>query len=166
MLRMSHALAPIALVVSLALASGANAEKIQDPLRFFEGATESVSTVKIMLKKPYRTRAVGKGRINPDGALDLVQRIEGEGKAPKVRRWIIRQTAPGHYAGTMNEAVGPVSIDEVGGRYRFRFRMKGNLAVEQWLTPEAGGRAARNELTVKKFGIRVGTSEGTIRKIG
>src|SRR5690348_3472973 len=42
-----------------------------DPLRFFEGKTESVSTVKVLFKRSYETRAIGTGRIE-NGRLELV----------------------------------------------------------------------------------------------
>jgi hypothetical protein len=135
------------------------------PMRFFEGRTESLGTIRLFLKKPYRTRAVGRGIIASDGSLLLIQQVEDEGKPPRERRWRIRQIGPGRYAGTMSEAIGPVTIDTVGGSYRFRFRMKGNFAVEQWLVPLPGGMAARNSLKVRRFGMTVGTSDGTIRKI-
>ena len=142
----------------------ATAEPLK-PLRFFEGRTESFGTIKLFLKKPYRSHAVGRGIIEPDGSLLLVQQVEDDGKPPRERRWRIRQIGPGRYSGTMSEANGPVTIDEVGGRYRFRFRMKGNFAVEQWLSPLPGGMSARNNMRVRKFGMTVGTSDGTIRKI-
>lgn len=135
------------------------------PLQFFEGRTESVGTVKSFLKRPFNSRSFGRGRIEPDGSLTLVQRVEDEGKPPRERRWRIRQTGPRSYSGTMSEATSPVTIDEVSGRFRFRFKMKGNLSVEQWLAPLAGGMAARNRLTVRKLGMTVGTSSGTIRKV-
>jgi hypothetical protein len=65
----------------------------------------------------------------------------------------------------MSEAIGPVAIDQIGDRYRFRFRMKGNLAVEQWLAPLPGGKSANNSMTIRKFGVRVGKGEGTIRRV-
>ena len=65
----------------------------------------------------------------------------------------------------MNEAAGPVVIDEIGDRFRFRFKMKGNLSVEQWITPNAGGKTGRTKLTIKKLGMTVANSEGTIRKL-
>jgi hypothetical protein len=43
--------------------------------------------------------------------------------------------------------------------------MKGNLAIEQWLTPMPGGRVARSKVSIRKFGMRVGSSDGTIRKL-
>jgi hypothetical protein len=146
-------------------ASAANERNSHDPLAFFEGRTESVSVVKAMMHKPYRTRAIGVGHIRSDGALDLVQRVERDGEETKTRRWLIKQVGEGRFEGTMSEATGPVTIEEVDGRYRFRFRMKGNLSVEQWLTPQPDWRAATNKLTVKKFGIKVGSSNGIIRKL-
>jgi hypothetical protein len=65
----------------------------------------------------------------------------------------------------MSEALGPVVVDEVKGRYRFKFRMKGNLAIEQWLTPVEGGDSARSNLTVRKFGIRVASSTGVVHRL-
>ena len=135
------------------------------PMKFFEGRTEGFGTVRIMLGKSYKTRSIGHGRFEPDGTMVFVQRVVDEGKPPHERRWKIRQIGPRHFTGTMTEAIGPVTIEEIAGRYRFRFRMKGNLSVEQWLVPLAGGMAARNTLTIRKFGVKVGTSEGMLRKL-
>jgi len=117
------------------------------------------------MKRLYRSRTLGSGQILPDGSLALVQQIYDEGKPPTQRRWLVRQVAPGRYAGTMTEAVGPVSVRQVGGSYRFKFRMKGNLAIEQWVTPLPGGASARTDLTVRKMGLRVATSTGTISRV-
>ena len=136
-----------------------------DALRFFEGRTESVSTIKLMMRRPYKSRSIGRGEIKADGTLHLVQRVEDEGKPPHDRRWHIREVEPGKFVGTMSEAKGPVTVEEVGGRYRFRFKMKGNVAVEQWVTPLPGGRSASSKVTIRKLGITVGQSEGTIRKL-
>ena len=137
----------------------------QDPLRFFEGRTESVGTVKIAMRKPYHSRAIGKGEILPDGTLILVQRVEDQGQLAKERRWKMRKVAPGRYTGTMSEAKGPVSVDEVDGRYRFRFRMDGNIAIEQWLIPASDGKSAASKLTIRKYGVLVGRSDSVIRKV-
>ena len=143
----------------------AAAAKLGDPLRFWEGRTESVGTIKLIMKKPYQSRSYGRGKIREDGSLDLVQRVEDEGKPPKERRWRIRQVAPGRYTGTMSEAIGPVTIEEVGGRYRFRFKMDGGVSVEQWITPSADGKSGANKVTIKKYGMTVGRSEGSVRKV-
>lgn len=125
----------------------------------------SEGTTKVMLRKAYKARSQGVGRIEQDGSLLLVQQVEEGGEPKKERRWRIRQVAPGRFAGTMSEAVGPVNVEKVGARFRFRFRMKGGLSVEQWLTPLADGMSAKSTLTVRKLGIAVATGEALIRRI-
>jgi len=154
-----------ALICLILAPASATALTLQRPLQFFSGRTETLSTVKVVAKKPYRSRTTGSGRILPDGSLLLVQQVFDEGQTPQQRSWRIRQLGPGRYGGTMTDAIGPVMVQDVGGRYRFTFRMKGNLSVEQWLTPLAGGRVARSDVTVKKFGFRVASSAGMVRKI-
>ena len=158
-----HALAAAASILIAPLASAE--ERQVDPLRFFEGRTETQGTVKVLFHKAYLTRSIGAGRIEPDGSLTLVQRVEDEGKPSHERRWRVRRTAPDRFVASMTEAVGPVAIDRVGDRYRFRFTMKGNMHAEQILTPQPDGRSARNVMKVKRMGITVATTEGTIRKI-
>ena len=148
----------------LATACPASAE-LADPLRFFEGRTESIGMVKLVTKKPFRSRAMGKGEIRPDGTLDLVQRVEDQGELPRERRWRMRPIGRGQYKGTMSEAKGPVTVEEIGDRYRFRFRMEGSVSVEQWLTPMPDGRSARSVVIIRKYGIKVGSSNGVIRKL-
>ena len=153
---------PIALIGASASAEGS--DPVSDPMSFFEGRTESISTIKVMMRKPYRSRTTGRGEIS-DGVLHLVQRVHEDGKPPYDRNWRMRQVAPGRFSGTMSEARGAVTAEEVGGRYRFRFKLKGNVAIEQWLTPLPGGKSARTRLIIRKFGMTVGRSEGTIRKL-
>jgi len=151
---------------TLALAAPAAASPSSDsPLAFFEGRTVSEGNTKVVMKKPYKARSQGVGRIEPDGALLLVQQVEEGGEPRKERRWRIRQIAPNRFAGTMSEAVGPVNVEKVGTRFRFRFRMKNGLAVEQWLTPLADGMSARSTLTVRKLGIPVAIGESLIRRL-
>jgi hypothetical protein len=157
-------IATAALLAGLAL-SPAQAGRLIDPLRFFEGRTECVSMMNVLMKKPVRMSSFGRGAIGPDGTLVLVQRVEQEGQQPYARRWQIREVAPDHFSGSMSEAEGPVTIERVGGRYRFRFRMKGALSVEQWLIPQPGGRSAISTLLVRKLGFAVARSEGMIRKV-
>lgn len=150
--------------LALGLAPGASAQQL-DPMHFFEGRTESIGTVKIAMQKAFRSRAVGKGEILPDGSLRLVQRIEDQGQLPKERRWRIRKVGAGRYSGTMSEAKGPVAVEEIGGRYRFHFRMEGSVSVEQWLTPAPDYRSAQSKITIRKYGVLVGRSEAVIRKL-
>jgi hypothetical protein len=158
-------LGALAIVAISLLPSAAVAESDQAPLQFFSGKTEMVSTIKVIMKKPFRSRAIGNGRILSDGSLSLAQQVFDEGQPTKQRNWKIRQIASGHYAGTMTEAVGPVTVEEVDGKYRFKYKMKGNLAVEQWMTPLAGGNAAKSTVTVRKFGMKVASSTGIIKRV-
>jgi hypothetical protein len=43
--------------------------------------------------------------------------------------------------------------------------MKGNLSVEQWVIPTDGGKAAKSRVTIRKLGVTVASSEGTIRRL-
>jgi hypothetical protein len=162
--RLLFAAVPLGLLGASASAVTSRPDPETDPMRFFEGKTESVSTIKLIMRKAYRSHTIGNGDID-DGILKLVQRVHEEGKAPYDRRWRMRQVAPGRFAGSMSEAAGPVTVEQVGERYRFRFKMKGNVSVEQWLTPLPGGNAARTRLNIRKLGLSVGKSEGVIRKL-
>ena len=157
-------LAASALSLSAPLAS-AVPQLEADPLLFFQGQTESVGTVKVIFHKPYRTRSFGEGRIEADGSLLLVQRVQDDGKPATQRWWHVRETSPDRFTATMSEAVGPVTIDKVGERYRFRFKMKDNLSGEQVLTPLPGGRAALSNVRVRSMGVTVATTDGVVRKL-
>jgi len=160
------AVVPAALVAVAAVSPSLWAtEQKNHAMRFFEGRTESLATVKIVMKKPFKSRSIGRGEIRPDGSLLLVQRVEDEGKPIHERRWHIREIEPGKFTGTMSEAKGPVTVEEVGGKYRFRFKMKGNVSVEQWIAPLPGGKTASTKVTIRKMGITVGQSVGTIRRL-
>ena len=148
----------------LLFAAPGSAEQQTDPLRFFEGRTETHGTMKVMFRKAYATSSVGQGRIESDGSLTLVQRVEDDGKAPHERRWRVRKTGAEQYTGTMSDATGPVMIEKTGGRYRFHFTMKGDLHVEEWLTPLPGNRSASTVTKVRRFGLTVATAEAVIRK--
>lgn len=135
------------------------------PLRFFEGRTEGQGEVKVVFKSPYGVRVHGKGRIEPDGSLVLVQDVEEAGKPPRHRNWHIRETAPGRFAGTLSDAIGPVLLEVIDGRFHIKFRMKGGIGIEQWLTAAPGGATVHNSMVIRKFGITVAKLEEIIRKI-
>lgn len=143
----------------------AHGESAPHPFKFFEGRTLSEGTTKVMLSKPYRSTTHGVGTIRPDGTLLLVQRVEDQGKPPHERRWLIRQVSPGRFSGTMSQASGPVTIEQVAARYRLRLKAAGGYDVEQWLTPVADGKSAHSRLVVRKFGIVVATGSGTVTKL-
>src|SRR5687767_7045367 len=119
----------IAAGAAVLLPAPASAGPAGSPMQFFEGRTEGTGTIRILLGKSFVTRSVGHGRFEPDGSLLFVQRVVETGRQARERRWKIRQTGARRFTGTMSEAIGPVTIEEIAGRYRFRFRMKGNLSV-------------------------------------
>ena len=124
-----------------------------------------VSTIKVVMKKPYQSRTIGNGKIMPDGSLALVQQVQEQGKPAFQRHWKIRQLGGGKFAATMSDAIGPVTVSSVDGQYRFQFKLKGNLAVDQWLTPLPGGKSAKSRMTVRKLGMQVASSQGIIRRL-
>lgn len=142
-----------------------SAEQPIDPLRFFAGRTEVDGVVKILFHSSYKTHSTGEGVIHPDGSLTLVQHVADEGKAPHDRRWLVRRAGAGRFDAAMSEAIGPVTIQRVGESYRFNYRIKDNLHVEQMLTPIGDGRSARNVGKVRRMGIVVATTTGLIRKV-
>lgn len=143
----------------------ANQSNELDPLRFFAGNTEMVSTTKIIAQKAFVTRSLGRGRISKDGALELVQHVDELGRRQFDRFWHIHQLGPDRFGGTMSEAAGPVTVEKIRDRYRFRFSVKDDLSVEEWLTPE-GTSLVRILVTIRKYGIVVAHSAGWIRRTG
>ena len=158
---------PLALAAPILLfaAPVASATQPIDPLQFFAGRTEVDGVVKVMFRKAYRTHSTGEGVLNRDGSLTLVQHVDDEGKPPHDRRWRVRPVSAGIFTANMSEAVGPVAIQRVGESYRFRYAMKGSLKVEQTITPLGDGRSASNIGKVRRMGIVVATTTGTIRKV-
>ena len=149
----------------LSTSTAASAVAMPHPLRFFEGVTESIGVMKRTMHKPYRVHSIGRGTIEPDGSLTLVQDVRDDGQPPHRRTWRVRQVGAGKYSGSMTDASGPVTIEEIGGAYRFSFKMNGNLAVEQWLTPSHDGQSGASKLTVRMFGMKVASCDGDIRKL-
>ena len=150
---------------ALSLPGTAMAAPLAHPLLFFDGVTESVGTMKAMMKHTQHVRSVGHGTISADGILTLVQQVEDEGEKPHQRVWRIHRVGPTKFVGTMSEAVGAVTVDQVDAGYRFRFRMPGGLSVEQWLFPLSDGKSGIGKLIVRKFGMIVAKSETTIRRL-
>ena len=137
-----------------------------DAIAFFTGATIGAGKLRIVFHHRGATLVHGSGSVAADGTLVLVQRVEQSGKAPRTRTWRIRQTAPDRYAGTLSDAIGPVSGESDGNRLHLRFRMKGGLAVQQWLTLAPDGRSAHNIMAIRKLGLTVAVLDEEIRRIG
>ena len=126
-----------------------------DPVAFFTGRSHGDAMLDQMFKPRRRVTVDSRGKVSADGTLRLDQHIVTEGEAPRDRLWILRPTSPGHWAGSLTDAVGPVDTAMESGAFHVRYAMKGGLKVEQWLVPIPGRAALDNNLSVYKFGLRV-----------
>ena len=143
----------------------ADAAQPFDPIRFFNGTTEGEGVLKVALRSPTEIRVQSRGRIEPDGTLSVRQIVSEGDKPARTREWRIREVSPGRYAGTLSDATAPVVGETIGNRLRLRFRIKGGLYVEQWLTFASGGRSVHNVMRVRKFGLTVASVDERIRKL-
>ena len=150
----------------LALAAGASAQAPTpfDPVAFFTGVTSGRGELKELLNKPRKTVTQSIGKVDKDGWLILDQKVAVEGDPLRQRRWRLKQVAPGKYRGTLSDAKGPVEAEVRGQTVRIRYVMKGNIKVEQELTPQPGGRALINRGTFRKFGMKVAIMKERIDK--
>lgn len=133
--------------------------------RFFGGKSEGRGRLKVALGGARAIHVRSSGRVEPGGAVVLDQIIEEEGRPARTRTWRLREVAPGRYQGTLSDAAGPVTGTAAGNRLHLKFRMRGGLDADQWLTLAADGRSAHNLLVVRKFGLTVAAFDETIRKL-
>jgi hypothetical protein len=126
-----------------------------DPIRFFAGRTHGDGQLKEILKSTHDVKVDSLGRVDRTGMLTLTQRIAEEGQAPRIRYWRLRRAGPNRYVGTLTDATGPVAAWMDGASLHIKYRMKGGLDVDQYLTPMPSGRAVDNRMTVRKLGVVV-----------
>ncbi len=156
------ALALTACVPRPAVAPPAPAPRF-DPLAFFSGHTLGTGMLRKMLSGEERVIVHGIGTLDGD-TLVLTQDVEEAGKPAKHRTWRIRSDAPGHYSGTLSDAIGPITGTVNGNGLHLTFTMKGGLPSEQWLMLAPDGRSAHNIMVVRKLGMRVAVLDEDIRK--
>jgi hypothetical protein len=153
-----------AAVLALAASAPAQGPKPFDPVAFFTGPTQSQGVLKEVLGKEKRTSVQSVGRVDKDGWLILDQKVAVQGDPLRQRRWRLKETAPGKFSGTLSDAKGPVEGELVGQSVRIRYVMKGNIRIEQLLTPLPGHRAVNNVATFHKWGMKVATMTERIEK--
>lgn len=165
-MRQARRLAPRLGVAALALAGAAPAQtpKPFDPVAFFTGTTQGRGELRELMGKPKKTSAQSVGRVEKDGWLILDQKVAVEGDPLRQRRWRLKQVAPGKYRGTLSDAKGPVEAEVRGQTVHIRYVMKGNIKVEQTLTPLPGGRSVIARGTFRKFGMKVAIMKEQIDK--
>lgn len=136
-----------------------------DPIRFFEGRTEGVGKLKIVLRKAHDVRFRGHGAIQLDGSIIFDQVVEREGERTERHRWHMRAGAGNRYTGTVSTARGPISAERNGDVFRMRYVDKDGFAIDQSFTAHGDGRTATIRLKAKKMGMTVATMQQTVRKL-
>jgi hypothetical protein len=136
------------------------------PEQFFVGRTEGAGTVQMVIAGSHKVRDHTRGRLDKTGALILEQVVEEEGKPARRRSWRLVRAGGNRIAGTISDAVGPVTGEVSGNVLHLRYRaVEGNAAVEQWVTLHADGRSAANRMVFRKFGLKVARMDSTIRRL-
>jgi len=139
-------------------------ERIFDPVAFFTGATVGNGSLKKVFSSPKASHVAGFGRLRRDGRLALDQTVTIAGEPVKTRQWLLRQTGPGQFAGTLSDASGPVEAQVSGSLLMIHYTMDGGMAVDQVLTIAEDGQSARNVMKIRKFGLVVATLNETIHR--
>ena len=137
-----------------------------DPLAFFTGRTHGDGMLVTAFGKPHAVRVEGTGTVQRDGTLLLDQDVAEAGKPVRHRRWHIRATGGGRYAGTLSDARGAVAGVASGNRLTLRFTIAHGLRITQRLFLQPGGQSSINRLVVTKFGLPFARLDETIRKLG
>lgn len=150
---------PLLALLALAAAPAA-------PEHFFVGRTEGSGTVQMTIGGSHKVRDVSRGRLDKSGALILEQMVYEEGKPTRRRSWRLARAGGNRIAGTISDAVGPVTGDIRGNVLHLKYRAKeANAQVEQWITLHPNGRTASNRMVFRKWGLKAATLESTIRKL-
>ena len=154
---------PLASLLSLLLAAAPPATAA--PEHFFVGRTEGSGTVQMTIGGSHKVRDVSRGRLDGSGALILEQMVYEEGKPARRRSWRLARSGPNRIAGTISDAIGPVTGDIRGNVLHLKYQAReASAQVEQWITLHPGGRTASNRMVFKKFGFKAATLNSTIRK--
>lgn len=136
-----------------------------DPLTFFAGQTRGEGQLKVVLRRRVTVSVDGTGKVMKDGSLVLDQVVTEGTKAPRVRRWHLRRTAPDRYEGTLTDAAGAVTAEVQGPRLHLSFITPSGFRVQQWLTLAPDGRSADNVLLARRFGVTVASLHERIAKV-
>ncbi len=81
-----------------------------------------------------------------------------------MREWQLKELAPGHYAGSLTDAIGPVVGDVEGSDFHVSYKTKSGLRVDQHLVLQKDPNRVINCMRFYKFGILVGRMIETIQR--
>ena len=158
------------LVAALLLTTGASpAEAVKpklDMTTFFTGKSHAENVMRIALHGPKSLVVDSVGGRNKEGEFVLVDTVREEGKPVRTRTWVMHHSGPGHFAGFLSDAIGPVEVAVSGDSATIQYVMKdGGLKIVQRVRLENDGKTLANHVVAKKFGLAFAHVDGTIRKL-
>ena len=134
-----------------------------DPVAFFAGRTTGEGRLKKLFSSAQATHVSGRGRIE-GGVLVLDQNVTIAGEKQRDRQWRLRAVSPGHWAGSLSDARGPVNASAAGAVLTIAYTSNEGMGIVQSVTLAADGRSARNLMKVRKLGMTVATLDETITR--
>ena len=137
-----------------------------DMVAFFTGKTHADNVIKVGLGHPHKLIVDSVGGHNKEGEFILIDTVREEGKPDRKRTWAMKQVGPNHFSGSLSDAVGPVDVVVSGNSATIRYTMRdGGVKIVQQLRLQADGRTVSNHVDARKFGLKFGNVDGTIRKL-
>lgn len=137
-----------------------------DVARAFVGASKGEGQLKVAFRKRRAVHVESSGKLAPDGTIVVDQIITEERGRTNTRQWLLRETAPGRYSGSLSDAAGPVTGEIAGNCLKLSFPMKGDLTAHQWLYAMPDGRTIQNRMSIRKSGVLVARLKETISRPG
>jgi len=141
-------------------------ERALTPAAGFGGGTHGEGRLHLLFRKAQPYRVDSSGTLAPDGRFLLDQDVVFQGKPSRHRSWVIHETRPLRYSGSLSDAAGPVAGRAEGNRLVLEYRLKGPLHMHQTLTRSADGRSLDNVGRITLLGIPVGWLRETITRTG
>ena len=146
-------------------ASSADTDPKLDMTGFFTGKTHADNIIKIALHAPHKLIVDSIGGHNKEGEFVLIDTVQEEGKPVRKRTWVMHPVGTDHFTGVLSDAIGPVDVVVRGDSATISYVMKdGHLKIQQQLQLQPNGTLS-NHVIAKKFGIKFGQVDGTIRKV-
>ena len=135
-----------------------------DLTAFFTGRTHAENQLKIVFSSAVPLVVDSVGRIEGREFV-LIDTVHEGDKPVRMRKWVTHEVAPGHYAGTLSDATGPVDIIVRGNTATIRYTMNGGLKIEQVMQLQPDGRTLTNHVIARRFGLKFAHVDGTVRKV-
>jgi Protein of unknown function (DUF3833) len=158
-------LAVALLLCALAAPAPADPSANLDMLAFFTGKTHADNVIRIALHRPHKLIVDSIGGRNKEGEFVLIDTVREDGKPVRKRSWVMRPAGTNRFTGSLSDANGPVDVVVSGDGALIRYTMKdGGLKVEQHVELEHDATLS-NHVTARKFGLKVASVDGTIRKL-